>query len=63
MNPFEFIIVVLCIGLPLYLLPTFVAVARKHRNKMAIAALNILLGWSVLGWVGSLVWSLSDQKT
>lgn len=45
----------------LYLLPSLVAAARQHRNGGAIGALNILLGWTILGWVVALVWSLTDD--
>ena len=43
----------------LYLIPTFVAHDRGHHQRSAIAALNVLLGWTFLGWVGALVWSLT----
>jgi len=41
-----------------YFLPTLIAFLRKHKNKLAIFLLNLLLGWTVLGWVVSLVWSV-----
>ncbi|QAT16675.1 hypothetical protein BU251_02480 [Candidatus Velamenicoccus archaeovorus] len=41
-----------------YFLPTLVAYFRQHKNILAIFVLNLLLGWTVLGWVGSLVWSV-----
>jgi len=44
-----------------YFLPTLIALLRKKSNTLAIAALNLLLGWSVIGWVVSLVWSLSSD--
>jgi len=40
-----------------YFLPTLIAFLRQHKNKPAIFLLNLLLGWTVLGWVVSLVWS------
>lgn len=40
-----------------YFLPSLVAFLRQHKNKLAIFLLNLLLGWTVLGWVVSLVWS------
>lgn len=43
----------------MYLIPTFVAGARKHHNTPAILALNLLLGWTLLGWVVALVWALT----
>jgi len=42
-----------------YFLPTLIAFLRQHKNKLAIFLLNLLLGWTVLGWVGSLVWSVT----
>ncbi len=45
-------------GLALYFLPTIIAIHRDHRNAMALATLNLFLGWTLVGWVISLVWSL-----
>jgi len=45
----------------LYFIPTIIALLRGHRQTVAIGALNLLLGWTVLGWVGSLVWSLTNS--
>lgn len=41
----------------LYLIPSMVAAMRGHRNGLAIGVLNILLGWTVLGWILALVWA------
>lgn len=40
-----------------YFVPAFVAHARGHRNSNAISILNLLLGWTFLGWIIALVWS------
>lgn len=45
----------------LYWIPTLVAWKRKHPDKISILVLNLFLGWSVLGWVISLVWSLKSK--
>lgn len=42
----------------LYLWPTVEASLRQHPNLAALAALNVLLGWTLLGWVAALVWAL-----
>jgi len=42
----------------LYFLPTLVAVLRNHKNKFAVFLLNLLLGWTGLGWIGALIWSV-----
>jgi G:T-mismatch repair DNA endonuclease (very short patch repair protein) len=39
----------------LYFLPAIVG--RKKRNRRAITVLNLLLGWTILGWVIALVWA------
>lgn len=46
----------LLIGLA-YFLPTVVAAMRRHHQGGAIFLLNLLLGWTFLGWVIALVWS------
>ncbi len=51
----------LIIVVALYFIPTIIAMMRSHRQVVAIGALNLLLGWTVLGWVGSLVWSLTNS--
>jgi len=53
----EILLVVLIFTI--YFLPTLIAFLRQHKNKLAIFLLNLLLGWTVLGWVGSLVWSVT----
>ena len=53
----EFVI----IALALYLLPSIVALSRRHNNKLAIIALNILVGWTFLGWVAAFFLSLTSN--
>lgn len=47
----------LCVGL--YFLPSIIG-AQKH-NATAILAVNLLLGWTVIGWIVALVWALSER--
>lgn len=44
-----------------YFMPTIIAGAREHKNTGAIAVLNLLLGWTGLGWVGAMVWAFTAQ--
>lgn len=44
-------------AIALYFSPAFAAAHRKHPNRVAIFVLNLMLGWTVLGWVGALVWA------
>lgn len=45
----------------LYGLPTLAAWSRKHRSALAITFLNLILGWTVLGWLIAMVWSLTGN--
>lgn len=49
----------LIVGFVIYFLPTFVASNRKHVNGTSIFLVNLLLGWTFLGWVIALVWASS----
>jgi hypothetical protein len=46
----------------LYMLPTVVAWQRSHHQTMAIGAVNLLLGWTLLGWIVALVWALTAVR-
>lgn len=53
----------------LYLAPALVAADRRHPGRKAIVALNVLVGWTVLGWLAMLAfafrpasWSFVDSS-
>jgi hypothetical protein len=41
-----------------YLGPSALAYNRGHPNAAAIFVVNLLLGWTLIGWVGALVWAI-----
>lgn len=43
-------------------LPTWVAFGRKHHQRYAIAALNVLLGATGIGWIAALIWALTAVR-
>jgi hypothetical protein len=45
----------------IYLAPTILAVLRGHLSRFAIFLLNILLGWTLLGWIVALVWAATSN--
>lgn len=45
----------------LYFIPTVVAFGRGKRNAAAILALNLLLGWTFIGWIVAFTWSLTYE--
>jgi hypothetical protein len=48
-------------GLALYFLPTIIALSRRKRNSGGVFVLNLLLGWSFIGWVAALVWAVMSD--
>lgn len=50
-------VVIAVIAVGLYLLPGFVAARRKCKSGAGIVILNLLLGWTFVGWVVALVWA------
>lgn len=43
----------------IYFTPTLVACGREHHNSLAIFAVNLLFGWSIVGWFWAFIWSLT----
>ena len=46
----------------IYFIPSFIANDKKKKNTGAIFALNLLTGWTVIGWIIALVWALTHDK-
>lgn len=49
------------VGGILYFVPALIG--SKKRQFAAIFALNLLLGWSLVGWAGALIWALVKEKS
>ncbi len=47
----------------LYLTPTIIAYSRNHTNATGVMLVNIFLGWSGLGWLAALIWSVQIAKS
>jgi hypothetical protein len=45
-----------------YFAPALIARDRRHPNGAAIFAVNLLLGWTVVGWGTALVWAVGAIK-
>ena len=55
-------LVMLAFAAALYLIPTLVAYQRKSQSRGLIATLNVLGGWTGIGWLAALVWAITDHK-
>jgi len=52
----ELILIILIFSL--YFLPSLIASLRQHKNILAVFLLNLVLGWTFLGWILALIWSV-----
>lgn len=48
------------LGPALYFLPSIEAALRKSEKGLPIGMLNLLLGWTLLGWVAAYIWALNS---
>jgi hypothetical protein len=46
----------------LYMLPWAIAATRRKSNSLAIMVLNLLLGWTFVGWIIALVMACSAHQ-
>lgn len=49
-------VILLILVLP-YWIPTIVAFIRHIDRKVGIILVNVFFGWTVLGWIGALIWA------
>ncbi len=52
-------IILLIVVIVAYFLPAIIAAGRTHHQSTAIFFLNLLLGWTALGWIAAFIWSLT----
>jgi hypothetical protein len=45
-----------------YLLPSAIALLWRRRSEHLILALNVLLGWTLIGWVAAFIWACSPKR-
>ena len=43
-----------------YFLPTFLSLENKNSQKIMV--LNVLLGWTIVGWAGALIWAMLSKR-
>ena len=42
----------------MYFFPTVVAVVRNHPATLMFMVFNLLLGWTLIGWLFTLIWAV-----
>lgn len=48
-------LVLILVGIVVYWIPTIVAVVRRVPNLGLVIIINLLFGWSIVGWLIALV--------
>ena len=41
--------------------PTLIAYTDGKKHTPFIALVNVLLGWTLIGWAGALIWAIGDS--
>lgn len=52
----------LIVAAGIYLLPTFLAVARGAERLWPAVLIDVLLGWTVVGWIAAMILALIPPK-
>ena len=47
----------------LYFVPFMVAAGRNHDLLTAVLIANLLVGWTVIGWIAVFLWALMSSST
>ncbi len=55
-------IISIIFGIAVFLLPTIVAVLGHKKRATAILLLNLLGGWTFIGWVVALFWAVTADR-
>ena len=50
-------------GLWLYFLPTMIAIMRHTKRRATIFSVNLILGWTVAGWIATIVWVIAERRS
>lgn len=50
-------------GSAIYVLPALIAMRRNHASAVTLTLLNIVAGWTLLGWITALVWAFGGEAS
>ena len=58
-----FILILAVLAIIAYFIPSIIGLKRKIRNKEILVIVNLLCGWTCVGWILCLIWSITEQTT
>lgn len=59
-GPWQILPLILIVGIIVLLIPIFVSKGKK--NRLPIILVTIFLGWTLVGWIGALIWAILSPK-
>lgn len=58
-NGFVVVLMAACIvAMAIYALPALLAWSMGSPQRVAITLVDLLLGWTILGWIAALIWAI-----
>jgi len=52
--------VFILLALVFYFIPSFIATLRDAQHSRMIFLINLVFGWTVLGWIAALIWTIVE---
>ena len=56
-------VILLLLCLIIYMLPTLIAYARDVRSRQTITVVNIIFGWTLIGWLIAFLWAMLAETS
>ena len=57
---FIFFSLLICVSITIYFMPSIIAFKEKSMNIKFIFILNVLAGWTIIGWIISLLLAFKE---
>jgi hypothetical protein len=55
------VIGLLLLALAIFFSPTIIAFSKKHDYRWIILFINIVFGFTLIGWFGALIWAIAGD--
>ena len=59
---FVFYIFIVFLSIFVYFIPTIIAHRKNHKDTKLIFIINLLSGYTIIGWIISFIWAFSSFK-
>ena len=56
------VLIVVALVITFYFIPTVIAWQKDHDSLITIFFVNLLFGWTILGWLAAVIWAAVQSK-